>query len=69
MIYSTGSLSPRRRSHFDDCVDQHAEAIRSALNNVGDEEGSSSGKASLQSGDWASSEDDADAMEAYYEGC
>ncbi|PKI32922.1 hypothetical protein CRG98_046696 [Punica granatum] len=66
MIDDDGSVSPRR-SHFDDCVDQHAEAIQSALNNVGYEEGSSSEKMGPESGDWASSEDEADAMGPYYE--
>ncbi|KAK4799584.1 hypothetical protein SAY86_024949 [Trapa natans] len=66
MIDDDGSESPRQ-CHFDACVDQHAEAIRSALNNVGNEEGSSSGKLEPESGNWASSEDEDDDMEPYYE--
>lgn len=64
-IYFVGSVSPRR-SHFDDYVEQHVEAIRSALNNASRAEGSSSGKVGPESGDWISFEDEADAC---YEGC
>ncbi|KAK4792674.1 hypothetical protein SAY86_023109 [Trapa natans] len=51
-------------NRFDDYVDQHEEAMRSALDHAGHEEGSSSGKMGLQSSVWMLSEDEAD---AYYE--
>ncbi|KAK4776690.1 hypothetical protein SAY86_005378 [Trapa natans] len=66
MIDDDDSASPRQ-SHFDACVDQHAEAIRTALNNVGNEDGSSSGKLDPESDDWASSQDEDDDMEPCYE--
>lgn len=56
-----GSLSPVR--DFNACID-NAEAIQSALNDVA----SSSRTNSVRTGDWASSEDEADAIEEDDEG-
>ncbi|XP_057475609.1 protein phosphatase inhibitor 2-like isoform X1 [Actinidia eriantha] len=59
-IDDDGSLSPLRGSFEDSAVDAiHAEAIRSALNEVA----SSSGKNSQLSGGWTSSDDEADPMD------
>ena len=59
-IVLAGSLSPLRGSFEDSAVDAiHAEAIRSALNEVA----SSSGKNSQLSGGWTSSDDEADPMD------
>ncbi|XP_019056458.1 PREDICTED: uncharacterized protein LOC104800259 isoform X2 [Tarenaya hassleriana] len=60
MIDEDGSLSPRGRT-FDECVDdmQHAEELRNVLSDVA----SSSRNTSQISGDWASSDDEADRMD------
>ncbi|XP_011076197.1 protein GLC8-like [Sesamum indicum] len=65
MIDDEGSLSPIRSGSFEDGLEDamHAEAIRSALNDVA----SSSKTNSHQSG-WSTSEDEADAMEQDGEG-
>lgn len=59
-----GSLSPVRHS-FEDCTDNgiHAEAIRSALNDV-----ASSSKDNLKPTGWPSSDDEADEMDEDDEG-
>ncbi|KAG5558541.1 hypothetical protein RHGRI_008473 [Rhododendron griersonianum] len=59
-IDDDGSLSPLGGSFEDSTVDAvHAEAIRSALNDVA----SSSGKSLLMSGGWTSSDDEAEPMD------
>lgn len=64
-IVIAGSLSPLMGSFEDSTVDAvHAEAIRSALNDVA----SSSGKSPLMSGGWTSSDDEADPMDQDDEG-
>lgn len=61
----SGSLSPVRGGHFDECVDEHANAICSALDDVA----SSSQQNNQQPGSgWTSSDDEVEAIELEDEG-